>query len=150
MPQSPSKQAPWDVTQFPQTPSAVLSYFPETHGWSEISSLSKVVLVLGKARSCRCQIWAVGGLSLLGILITHQNTLHKMWCVSGCIVMMKLPITICPELGLPNHPNSFCRGMFKFKAKFDADSLLYWPSHLECDGHTVHMLTYHVSCRDFL
>ena len=31
--------------------------------------------------------------------------------------------------------------MFKFKAKFDADSLLYLLSHCECDGHIVHMLT---------
>ena len=30
--------------------------------------------------------------------------------------------------------------MFKLKAKFDADWLLYLLSHFECDGHTVHML----------
>ena len=39
-----------------------------------------------------------------------------------------------------NHLNSFCRGMFKVNAKFDADSLLYSLSHFDCDGHTVHML----------
>ena len=38
-------------------------------------------------------------------------------------------------------PNSFCRGKLKLNAKFDADSLLYSPSHFECEGHTVHMLT---------
>ena len=31
--------------------------------------------------------------------------------------------------------------MFKLNAKFDADSLVYSLSHLECNGHTVHMLT---------
>ena len=31
--------------------------------------------------------------------------------------------------------------MFKLNAKFDADLLLYSVSHLECDGHTVHVLT---------
>ena len=31
--------------------------------------------------------------------------------------------------------------MFKFNAKFNADSLLYLLSHFECDGHTVHMLS---------
>ena len=41
---------------------------------------------------------------------------------------------------LLNHPNSFCRGMFKLNAKFDADSLLFWLSHFECNNHTVHML----------
>ena len=36
-----------------KSPSAALSYFLESHKWSEILSLSKVTLVLGKARSCR-------------------------------------------------------------------------------------------------
>ena len=52
-PQSPSKWAPWDLTQFSQLPSAALMYFPEYHQLSEISSLSKVILVLEKARSHR-------------------------------------------------------------------------------------------------
>ena len=53
MPPSPSKSASRALTQFSQSPSAAPSYFPESHRWSEISSLSKVILVLGKARSCR-------------------------------------------------------------------------------------------------
>ena len=36
-----------------ELPSAVPSYFPKSYQWSEISSLSKVNLVLGKARSHR-------------------------------------------------------------------------------------------------
>ena len=36
-----------------QSPSAALLYFPKSHWQSEISSLSKVILVLGKARSHR-------------------------------------------------------------------------------------------------
>ena len=51
MSQSPSKYTPWDLTQFCQLPSAALSYFPESNRWSKISSLSKVILVSGKARS---------------------------------------------------------------------------------------------------
>ena len=51
-PQSPSQQAPWDLTQFSQSPSVVLWYFTESHHWSEIPPLSKVILILGKARSC--------------------------------------------------------------------------------------------------
>ena len=50
MPQSPSKQTLWDLTQFSQSPSAAPSYFPESYLQSEISSLSKMILVLGKAR----------------------------------------------------------------------------------------------------
>ena len=48
---------------------------------------------------------------------------------------------VAHSCGLLNHPNSFCRGMFKLNAKFDVGWLLYSLSHLECDGHTVHMLT---------
>ena len=53
MPQFPSKQAPWDLTQFSQSPSVAPLYFPESYQQSEIPSLSKVILVLQKARSCR-------------------------------------------------------------------------------------------------
>ena len=52
MSQTPSKQAPWDLTQFSQLPSATHHIFLN-HQWSEICSLSKVILVLGKARSHR-------------------------------------------------------------------------------------------------
>ena len=48
----------------------------------------------------------------------------------------QLPITVASESS-----DSFCRGMFKLHANFDADSLLYSLSHFECNGHTVHMLT---------
>ena len=42
---------------------------------------------------------------------------------------------------LLNHPNSFCRGIFKLYAKSDTDSLPYSLGHFECRGHTVHTLT---------
>ena len=61
--------------------------------------------------------------------------------MSGGIALMKLPVTRCPQLQPSEHVNSFRRGMFKLKAKCDADSLLYPLSHSECDGHTVHVLT---------
>ena len=48
---------------------------------------------------------------------------------------------VAHSCGLLNHTNSFCRGMFKLNAKFDADSLLYSLSHFGCNGRTVHMLT---------
>ena len=51
--QSPSKYAPWDLTQFSQSPSAAPLDFPESHQQSEISSLSKAILVLRKARNRR-------------------------------------------------------------------------------------------------
>ena len=36
MPQFSSKKSPWDLIQFSQSPSAALSYFPESHRWSEV------------------------------------------------------------------------------------------------------------------
>ena len=48
---------------------------------------------------------------------------------------------VAHSCGLLNHLNSFCGGMFKLNAKFEADVLLYLLSHFECDGHTGHMLT---------
>ena len=60
------------------------------------------------------------------------------------VVVMKLPITVANSCGLLNHPNSFHGGMFKLKAKSDADSFLYSHSHLECNGHTVHAPSTHL------
>ena len=39
-PQSPSKQAPWDLTQVSHSTPAAPLYFPESHEQAEISSLS--------------------------------------------------------------------------------------------------------------
>ena len=77
MPQTPSKEAPWDLTQVSRSPSAAPSYFPESHGRSEISSLSKEILVLGKVEVTGRHIWVVGGLSHLDNLMSHQKILYK-------------------------------------------------------------------------
>ena len=60
--------------KFFQSPSAAPSYFLESHLHFEISSLSKVILVLGRARSWGCQIWTVGGLSHLDDWIFRKKT----------------------------------------------------------------------------
>ena len=60
-----------------QLSSAAPSYFPESHQWSEIFSLSKVILVWEKPEVTGHQIWAVGGLSHLGNLMFCQKTLHE-------------------------------------------------------------------------
>ena len=73
--------------------SATPSYFPESHRWSEISSLSKVILVLQKPEVPGCQIWAIEGLSQLVDLMFHQKVLHEMWYMSRHVVVVKLPIT---------------------------------------------------------
>ena len=104
MPLSPSKQTPWHLTQFFQSPSSTPSYFPESHRWSEISSLSKVILVWGKVRSCRAPNLGYKGVGCWVTWVIWHFTkkyawcdaICNMWCMSGCIVMMKLPINSCP------------------------------------------------------
>ena len=76
--QSPSKQIPWNITQFSQSPSAALSYFLENRRWSENLFSFKGDFSFGKKPEVTgSQIWAVGGLSQLDDLMFHQKTLHK-------------------------------------------------------------------------
>ena len=77
MPQSPSEEAPGDLTQFSQSPSAAPLYFPEFHSWSEISSLSKVIFVLGKARSRRAPNLGCRGAESPGRCAVSPKTLHE-------------------------------------------------------------------------
>ena len=94
-PQPPSKLAPGDLTPFSPLPSSALLYFPKFHWQPEISSLSKVILVLEKSRSHRAQNLGCRGAESPGDLMFYQKNLHKMWWMSGHIVMMKLPVTSC-------------------------------------------------------
>ena len=68
----------WTSHKFSQLPSAALLYFPD---FPEISSISKVILVFGKARSCSAPNLGCRGLSHLGDLMFHQNstwdTMHE-------------------------------------------------------------------------
>ena len=129
------------LTQFSELPSAVPLYVPEFYRWSEISSFSKVILVLGKPEVWECQIWTVGGLSHLGDLMFHQKTARRSDTWAGTLSWWSCQSPVAHSCGLLNHWNSFHRGMFKLNAQFDADSLLFLLSHFECDDHTVHMLT---------
>ena len=70
--------------------------FPESHRWSEFFSLSKVILVLGKARSHTVPNLGCRGPESSGWFDVLPKTLHETYCMSGCIVVMKLPITKCP------------------------------------------------------
>ena len=107
-------------------PSAAPSYFPESHLWSEISSLSKVILIWGKARSLRVPNLGCRGAESPGWFdispknlswdVMHEQA-HLWWW--GC----QSPVAhICSLL---NHLNSVHGGMFTLNAKFDAELLLY-------------------------
>ena len=106
-----------------------------------MSSLSKLILILGKARITECQIGAVGELSHLGDLIFHQKTLQETWCMSGPLLWWSCQSPVAHSCRLLNSQNSFHGGMFKLNTKSDADSLLYLVSHFEYSGHTVYTLT---------
>ena len=108
-------------------------YFPESHWWSEISSLSKMTLVLGKVRSGRatnlgCRVVV----SHLCDLMFCQKTLNKMrydaW--ADLLSWWSCQSPVAHRCSFLNHRNSFQGGMFELNTKFEADLLLYSLNHL--------------------
>ena len=99
-PQSSTKQAPWDLTQFSQLPSAALLYFPESHQQSEISFLSKVIFSLGKSKKSQGTKSGLQGMlsHLSDLMFRQKKPLHNVRCMSRHVVMMKPQITSCPQL----------------------------------------------------
>ena len=82
-------------------------------------------LVLGKARSHRTPSLGWKGDCVTRVIWCFTKNLHEMWGTSRRIVKMKQPITSCHSCSLQNHPSSFHGGMFKLKAKLNADLLIY-------------------------
>ena len=117
------------------------SYIPESHPGSEIPSLWKVILVLGKARSLRVPYLGYGRAESSGWFDVLQKTCMRCDIWAGVFSWWSCQSPVAHGHSLLNHLNSFCRRMFKINAKFDADSLLYSFSHFGLDGRTVHMLT---------
>ena len=105
--------------------SAALLYFPESHWWSEISCLSKVILVWEKPEVAGCQICAAWVLSHLGDLMFHKKNClrHYSWA-SMLSWWWSCQLPVAHSCGLLNHLNGFQGGMFKLNAKLDADLLL--------------------------
>ena len=118
--------------------------FPVLFSWisweSEISSLSKVIIVLGKARSCRPPNLGYSRAESPGWFDVLQKHSAQAWACMLSWWSCQSPVA--SSCDLLNHPNSFLGGMFKLNTTFDADLLLYLLSHFECDHHTVHMLTH--------
>ena len=130
------------TSQFSQSPSAALFYFPESHRWPEISSLSKVILVLEKARSHRAPSWGLSGGWVTWVIWYFAKKLwmtHYAW--AGTSLWWSCQSPVAHSCSLLKHLNGFHGGMFELNTKFDADLYLYSLSHFECTGHTVHMLT---------
>ena len=101
----------------------------------------KVILVLGKARSCRAPSLGCRRVESPGWFdISPKNSapdmMHEQACCHDEAANHQLPTAVAFWSIW-----SFHRGMFKLNTKFDADSLLYSLSHFECNSYTVHMLT---------
>ena len=95
------------------------------------------LLIAARTCSTFSGVLLVAGLPVRGPLSTDSQPSLKHLCHTHCII---------PKC-LLYHLDSFYRGMFKLKEKFDADLLLCSLSHFECDGHLVHGLTQrHLLC----
>ena len=113
---SPLQSRPVGTSQFSQSSSASLSYFPEFHQGSETSPLSEVILVLGKARSHRVPNLGHSGAESPGWfdVLPKNSAWHVMQEWAHCCD--EAAISRCPSCGLLNHPDSFHGGMFKLNA----------------------------------
>ena len=141
-PQPPSKQAPWDLTQFSQSPSADPSYFPKSHWWAEISSLLKVTLVLGKARSHRAPNLGCRELSYLGDLIfspkkSAQDMMHEQAHCRDEAAHRQSPIAAAFWISwivFMEECSSLMQNLMQIRCSTNS-------SHFDYNGHTIHMLT---------
>ena len=159
---SPLQSRYLGISQFSQLLSAALSYFPESHPWSEISSLSKVVLVSGKARSHRAPNLGCRRCWITWVIWYFTKKLWTRCDVwAGTLFWWSYQSPVAHSCDLLNHLNS--RGMFKFNAKFDTDSIALltqsfwmWWLHSTCAhskasttpywlvqlSHTIHECTF--------
>ena len=109
-----------------ESPSDALLYCPESHRRCKISSISKMLLVLGKARSSRASnlgCWGAESPEWFDIFAKKLCTRLDGWV--GASLWWRCQSPVAHSYVLLNHPNSFCRGMFKLNAKYGADLLLY-------------------------
>ena len=82
--------------------------------WSEISSLSNVILVLGKARSCRVPNLGCRRAESPGWCVVCKKKLCTRCdaCV-GALLWWSCQSPVAHSCSFLNHPNSFHAGMFK-------------------------------------
>ena len=127
---------------FLELPSPTSRCFPESHRWPEISFLSKVTLVVEKARSHRApNLGCRGDESLRWFNLFPKNAVRDMMHEWARCRDEAASYSLHPPESLLNHQSSFHGRMFKLTTNFDADSLLYSLHYCERDSHTVHTLT---------
>ena len=69
------------------------------------------------------------------------KTCERSYAWAGTLLWWSCQSPVAYSWGLSNNPNNFHGGMFKLNANFYADLLLYSLSYIDCDCHTVHVLT---------
>ena len=94
---SPLQSRHLGTPQFSQSPSAARSYFPESHWQSKISSLSKVIFILGKTRSRRTPNLGCSGAESAGWFDVSpknsaQDVMHEQVCCCDEAANHQLPI----------------------------------------------------------
>ena len=153
MPQSPSKKAPWDLTQFSHCSKHSAKSFvgiviscPILFSW--ISSMVwnlfpfKGDFNFGKSQKSQgIKSGLYGGWVTWVIWCFAKKLCMRRDAWTGTLLRWSCQPLAAHSCDLLNHLNRLRWGMFKLTSKFGADSLLYSLSHFECDGHTVHVLT---------
>ena len=109
-----------------ESPSAAPSYFSESDWWSEISSLSKVILVLGKARSLRAPNLGLGHWVTWVIWCVAKKLCRRCdaWVIEFLWWSYQSPVA--HSCGLLNHPNSE-----------ECSSLMKNLMQIHCSTHSV-------------
>ena len=141
MPQSPSKQALGPHTVLPIAISCpiIFSWISSTV-WNLFPF--KGDFNLGKSQKSQgTQSGLQGGWDTWVIWCFAKKHFMRSDAWAGTLSWWSCQSPAVHSCGLLNHPNSFHGGMFKLRAKSDADPLLYSLSHFECDSHTVHRHT---------
>ena len=126
-----------DLTQFSLLPSATPLYFPEPHRWSDISSLSKVILVLVKARSHSVPNVGCRGTESHGWFdVSPKNSARDNEVWAGALLWWSYQsLLVAHSCGRLNHLNSFCGGMFKLNTQ---PFWMWWPqsTHIHSSAPT--------------
>ena len=99
---------------------------------------------LRKARSCGAPHLSCRGTESPGSkfdVLPKNSSQGMMHGWTNVLSWQSCQSAVAHSCSLLNPLDGFPREMFKLKANFDADLLLYLLSHFECDGHTAQMLT---------
>ena len=104
----PFKVAPWDLTPLlPAISCLIVFSWISLMVWNLF--LFKGDCSFGKKQKSQGANPGLSGGWVTWVTWCFTETLHEMWCMTKCVVMIKLPSPVAHSCGLLNHPNSFHR-----------------------------------------